>query len=135
MPLLPGDVPSRQGIQDAIDEVYNDLDNRINQMDSGWVALTLNSAWSGSAQYRVINNVVYLNGSVSRASGNETTIATVPSSIRPLYSYTATVRLNSPFGMVPFAVSAADGAMRIANAQYTNGGTLPLSSAGPYPLG
>lgn len=135
MPLLPGDVPSRQGIQDAINEVYNDLDNRFNDMDSGWVSLTLNPAWSGSAQYRVINNVVYLNGEVSRASGSQTIIATLPSSIHPIYNHLGIVRLNSPFTMVAFGVSAADGGLRIANAQYTNGGTLALSAVSPFPLG
>lgn len=133
MPLLPGDVPSRQGIQDAINEAYNDLDNRFNDMDSGWVALTLNSAWSGSAQYRVINNVVYLNGEVSRASGSQTIIATLPSALHPLYNHLGMVRLSSPFTMVAFGVSAADGGLRIVNAHYTNGGTLTLSAVSPFP--
>lgn len=135
MPLLPGDVPSRQGIQDAIDEVRTDVMNILNNMDSGWQTLTLLSPWTGSAMYRVINNVVYLNGNVSRPSGTNTDIASLPELIRPTYSHSAVIRLNSPFGMVPFAVSSADRVMRISNAQYTNGGVLALSSVAPYPLG
>lgn len=134
MPLLPGDVPSRQGIQDAIDEVYNDLDNRINQMDSGWVALTLGTGWTGSAQYRVINNVVYLRGRVTRTSGSDTTILTLPAAVRPSATLSCLMRAGAPASPAINAGISTNGGVVVSGA-YSTGTAAELESLPPFPLG
>lgn len=61
--------------------------------DTGWLDLTYNTGWGDfgtgageyyGAQYRRVNDIVYMRGLVKRTSGSSYTIGTLPSGFRPL---------------------------------------------------
>lgn len=92
MPLEPTDVPSRQGINDAIDEAVFDhadpADPDGPHYDSGWITLPLAiGAPTGgeTPEYRRIGKIVHLRGRMafpSIGTGN-TVVANLPAGFRP----------------------------------------------------
>lgn len=96
MPLQPTDVPSRAGIQAAIDEaVDNHADEAVPgdpHYDSGWIAVPLTAGWGGSLSIRRIGSICYLRGQIDNGPSSTTvpvssgtTIATAPAGFRPSF--------------------------------------------------
>lgn len=97
--------------------------------DSGWWPLTLASGWTGTAHYRVIGGVVYLRGSITRTSGSNNTVATLPAAIRPAENLRATARNGS--GVIPVGIRS-DGLVNIGG--YNTAEPVDLESIPSYPL-
>lgn len=107
---------------------------RVGSYDTGWVGLTLSTGWSGTAHYRIIGGVVYLRGKVTRDSGTNTTISTLPAAARPVQSMNMKVRTTATHANASnFAVSSGGGL--VISSAYSTGSTVELESVGPFPLG
>lgn len=97
MPLQPTDIPSRQGIQDAIDEAVEEhedtSDSSGEHYDSEWQAVALTAGWGGTMEVRKIGHEVYLRGQIDNGpssttvpitGGSGTVIANLAAGFRPV---------------------------------------------------
>lgn len=92
MPLQPTDVPSRAGIQAAIDEAVDNHASTTDALgehyDSGWLTLTLRGGFTGSAgeipQIRRVGKIVSIRGRLTGTMNVGTsTVADVPGGFAP----------------------------------------------------
>lgn len=92
MPLQPPDVPSRSGIQAAINEAVDDhastTDPASLHYDSGWVAIPLRSGFSASGEtpsVRRVGKMVYLRGRIGGTvtAGGTVVVGDIPAGFRP----------------------------------------------------
>lgn len=143
MPLQPSDVPSRSGIQAAIDEAVDDhastTDAAGDHYDSGWINIPLRSGFTFSGEtpaYRRIGDVIYMRGRVVRTTaGNWTTSSTsigdLPAGFRPSTS-------NILFAhVIGSGASASNGRMFVTSAGVINVNTVTGTSdamANAFPL-
>lgn len=107
--LQPSDVPSRNGINNAITSEIGEHadpgDTLGDHYDSGWQTLTLRSGFQTSGetpQYRKLGHVVYIRGRVVPISGTFSTggspVADIPAGFRPTV---ANEVFATAFGLTP----------------------------------
>lgn len=131
MSLNPADVPSRAGIQAAIDEVA---------ADTGWSSMTTAGA-SGFARYRVIGKVVYVEVNVVIALPNYTTTVLVssenglPIAYRPSRAFGMAIgyMIGPSDGGPGYVIANTDGSISVVN----RSGVTATSISGrySYPMG
>lgn len=130
---------------DTTPEYSNELANKLEGaigtapgtiVDTGWVSVSPASGFTGDLEYRVMNGICHLRGTLTRTAGAFTgsyvTAATLPSAARP----GATIR---------YALSGDNPSLGICEANLTSFGTLSLRAivSGPgrawvsmtYPVG
>jgi hypothetical protein len=73
-------------------------------LGTSWAALTFNTGWAnfggsnGNAQYKKVGDLVFLRGLITRSSGSETVIGTLPEGFRPPAAYYYTTASDSGYG-------------------------------------
>lgn len=142
--LQPTDVPSRNGINNAITTEIGDhadtLDTTGEHYDSGWILLPLRAGFTFSGEnpmYRKISHTIYLRGRVARTSGTWTTgntaIGDLPAGFRPSTSNIlfATV-IGSP-GVAGRMFVTSAGVVNVNALTGTPAGTDGISLASAFP--
>ena len=88
-------------------------------IDTGWLTITPNTGWSGTAQVRSINGSIHCRGSMTRSSGTNTTFGQWPGAIRPSITTSASFHIREA-GVQQTAAQTPTGAMVIGG-NYTTG--------------
>ncbi len=115
----------------------------INSSFNSWIALPFTTNWSNygsgdtSGRYRKIGDIVYLEGLVKRASGNQDmTIAVLPAGYKPTKDFTFDAQMNysGTYYTARVQVNTAGSITIVYPLSLANGGPIGTSAIGFIPI-